>query len=189
MDSLGITGLHVEVQDIELVFVPIAGICPNATSEYQSFVGEVNDALFQVSRTKSTVLMRGFNAHVGIDTDTWKGVIGRAWYGMERKMEWNGTKISVWNMEDARMEWNRKFQEWNGRQSSILPYQFHTRFCAFFTEKYIPMSGGDKKYCHRNIRLQYLRVLFVDKLRYLGCLYCENSVPIALLQVHCNLLH
>ena len=42
--------------------------------------------------------------------------------------KWNGTEISVWNMEDARMEWNGRFQEWNGRQSSILPYQFHTRF-------------------------------------------------------------
>ena len=28
------------------------------------------------------------------------------------------------------MEWNGRFQEWNGRQSSILPYQFHTRFRA-----------------------------------------------------------
>ena len=27
-------------------------------------------------------------------------------------MEWNGTEISVWNMEDARMEWNGRFQEW-----------------------------------------------------------------------------
>ena len=43
-------------------------------------------------------------------------------------MEWNGKEISVWNMEDAEMEWNERFQEWNGRQSSILPYQFHTRF-------------------------------------------------------------
>ena len=85
-------------------------------------------------------------------------------------------EISVWNMEDARMEWNGRFQEWNGRQSSVLPYQFHTTFCAFFTEKYILMSDDDKKYCHRNIQLQYLRVLFVDKLRYLGHLYCENSV-------------
>ena len=42
-------------------------------------------------------------------------------------MEWNGTEISVWNIEDARMEWNGKFREWNGRQSSILSYQFHTR--------------------------------------------------------------
>ena len=64
---------------------------------------------------------------------------------MEWKMEW---KISVWNMEDARMEWNGRFQEWNGRQSSILPYQFHIRFvhCTVFTEKCVglPMSGSDK---------------------------------------------
>ena len=108
---------------------------------------------------------------------------------MEWKMEWNGTEISVWNMEDARMEWNGRFLEWNGRQSSILSYKFHTRFWAFFTEKYTPMSGGDKKYCHKNNQLQYLRVLFVDKLRYLGRLYCENSVLIASLQAHCSLQH
>ena len=41
---------------------------------------------------------------------------------MEWKMEWNGTEISVWNIEDARMEWNGRFQEWNGDN---LPY-FHT---------------------------------------------------------------
>ena len=58
-----------------------------------------------------------------------------AGHGMEWKMEWNGTEISVWNMEDAIMEWNGRFQEWNGRQSSILPYQFHTRFCALYLPK------------------------------------------------------
>ena len=50
-------------------------------------------------------------------------------------MVWNGMEISIWNMEDARMEWNGRFQEWNGRQSSILPYQFHTRFCALYLQK------------------------------------------------------
>ena len=50
-------------------------------------------------------------------------------------MEWNGTEISVWNMEDARMKWNGRFQEWNGRQSSILPYQFQTRFRALHLQK------------------------------------------------------
>ena len=50
-------------------------------------------------------------------------------------MEWNGTEISICNMEDARMEWNKRFQEWNGRQSSILPYQFQTRFCALYLHK------------------------------------------------------
>ena len=48
---------------------------------------------------------------------------------------WYGMEISVWNMEDARMEWNGRFQEWNGRQSSILPYHFHTRFCALYLQK------------------------------------------------------
>ena len=56
-------------------------------------------------------------------------------HGMEWKMEWNGTEISVWNMEDARMEWNGRFQKCNGRQSSILPYQFHTRFRALYLQK------------------------------------------------------
>ena len=55
----------------------IAGICPIATSEYQDFVDEVNEALLRVSRTEFTVLMGDFNAHVGTDTDTWKGVIGK----------------------------------------------------------------------------------------------------------------
>ena len=56
-------------------------------------------------------------------------------HGMEWKMEWNGTEISVWNREDARMEWNGRFQEWSERQSSILPYQFHTRCRALYLQK------------------------------------------------------
>ena len=50
-------------------------------------------------------------------------------------MEWNGTEISVWNMEDARKKWNGRFQKRNGRISSILPYQFHIRFCALYLQK------------------------------------------------------
>ena len=48
------------------------------------------------------------------------------WNGMERKY-----RYGIWNMP----EWNGRFQEWNGRQSSILPYQFHTRFCALHSQK------------------------------------------------------
>ena len=39
------------------------------------FVNEVHGALLRVSATESTVLIGDFNAHVGTDTDTWKGVI------------------------------------------------------------------------------------------------------------------
>ena len=41
------------------------------------------------------------------------------------------------------------------------------------------MPSGDKQYCRRSIQLHYLRVLFVDKSRYFGCLYCANSVRTA----------
>ena len=36
--------------------MPIAGICPNATSKHQAFVDEVNDAPLRVSPTESTAL-------------------------------------------------------------------------------------------------------------------------------------
>ena len=29
-------------------------------------------------------------------------------------------------MEDARMEWGGRFQKWNGRRSTTLPYQIHS---------------------------------------------------------------
>ena len=54
---------------------------------------------------------------------------------MEWKIEWNGTEITERNMEDARMERNERFQEWNGRQSSILSYQFQTRFRSLHLQK------------------------------------------------------
>ena len=52
--------MYVEAQGIGSVIVPIADICPYATSEYQAFVDEVNDALLRVSPTASTVLYGGF---------------------------------------------------------------------------------------------------------------------------------
>ena len=52
-------------------------------------------------------------------------------------MKWNGTEISLWNMEDARMEWNERFQEWNIKQFSILPYQFYTKYRTWHLRKNI----------------------------------------------------
>ena len=61
------------------------------------------------------------------------------WFRAEHGMKWNGKwngmerkfRYGIWKMP----EWNGRFQEWNGRQSSILPYQFHTRFRALFLQK------------------------------------------------------
>ena len=84
---------------------------------------------------------------------------GMVWNGMENGMEWNGN--SVWNMEDARMECNGRFQEWNGRQSSILPYQFRTRFCALLLQKnkylcWVVISNIVTKVFNFNIYANYL---------------------------------
>ena len=67
--------LKLKVLDWSLCLLQV--YASNATSEYHTFVNEVNDALLRVSVTESTVLMGDFNAHVGTDTDTWKGVIGK----------------------------------------------------------------------------------------------------------------
>ena len=77
-------------------------------------------------------------------------------------------------------EWKGRFQEWNERRSSILPYQHHAIFRALFTEKYVRMLSSDKQYWHRSIQLQYLHILFVDKIWYFGGVYCalHHSVRI-----------
>ena len=69
--------LKLKVLDQSLCLLQVGLYVPNATSEYQTFVDEVNDALLRVSLTDPIVLMGDFNAHVGTDTDTWKGVIGK----------------------------------------------------------------------------------------------------------------
>ena len=76
------------------------------------------------------------------------------------------------------MERNGRFQEWNGRQSSILPYRTNSMLDFVYSKIHIDV-GNDKKDCHRSIQLQYQRILFVDKLRYFGCVLCANSVRIA----------
>ena len=55
----------------------IAGVCPNAVSEYLAFVDDVDDAVQRVRSTESTILSGNFNAHIGTDSETWKGMIGR----------------------------------------------------------------------------------------------------------------
>ena len=49
----------------------------NTESQYEAFVGEVEVALGKATSSKSYVLLGDFNAHVGIDSATWKGVLGQ----------------------------------------------------------------------------------------------------------------
>ena len=77
MDSFGITGLYVEAQSTGSVNLPTANIyASDATSKYQAFLDKVNETVLQVSPSEvNAVLMEDFNAQVGTDTDTWKGVM------------------------------------------------------------------------------------------------------------------
>ena len=72
----------------------------------------------------------------------------------------------------------------NGMEWKISRIKWKTLFRTRFLElhlqkKHIRMSSSDKQYCRRSILLQYLRVLFVDKSRYFGCVYSADSVRIA----------
>ena len=46
---------------------------------------------------------------------------------MEWKMKWK-FRDRIWKIP----EWNGRFRKWNGIQSSILPYQLHTRSYALY---------------------------------------------------------
>ena len=47
---------------------------PNAVSEYQPFVDDVNNAIQRVGSTESVTLLGNFNAHIGTGDETWKDV-------------------------------------------------------------------------------------------------------------------
>ena len=92
----------------------------------------VKTEVLYASRNPNRCLLQ-VNGAVLKQVPVWKFKYRWTGHGMEWKIEWK--EISVWNMKDARMEWNGRFQEWNGRQSAILPYQFHTRFGALYLQK------------------------------------------------------
>ena len=55
------------------------------------------------------------------------------WNGIENGMEWNGNFGMKYGRCQNGMEW--KISRMDGKQSSILPYQFHTRFRALYLQK------------------------------------------------------
>ena len=73
--GLRVCMLKLKVVDRSLCLLQV--YAPSTTSEYEDFVDNVNDALLRVSTTESTGLMGDFNAHVGTNTNTWKGVVGK----------------------------------------------------------------------------------------------------------------
>ena len=67
--------LKLKVKDRSLRLLQV--YVPNAVSEYQDYVNDVSDTLRRAGLTESTILLGDFNAHIGTNNETWKGVIGR----------------------------------------------------------------------------------------------------------------
>ena len=67
--------LKLRLQERSLCILQV--YAPNIESQYEAFLEEVEVALGKATSSESLVLLGDFNAHVGIDNATWKGVIGQ----------------------------------------------------------------------------------------------------------------
>ena len=67
--------LKLRLQERSLCILQV--YAPNIESRYEAFLEEVEVALGKATSSESLVLLGDFNAHVGIDNTTWKGVIGQ----------------------------------------------------------------------------------------------------------------
>ena len=67
--------LKLRLQERSLCILQV--YAPNIESHYEAFLEEVEVALGKATSSESLVLLGCFNAHVGIDNATWKGVIGQ----------------------------------------------------------------------------------------------------------------
>ena len=67
--------LKIEVKDRPICLLQV--FVPTVLNEYQAIMDDVNDALQRIGSRESTILLGNFNAHIGTDNETWKGVIGK----------------------------------------------------------------------------------------------------------------
>ena len=72
-ERLAVLRLRIGSRNLALVQI----YAPNDGQEYTTFLDDVAEALETVPPTDSVMLIGDFNAHVGDDDQTWRGVIGR----------------------------------------------------------------------------------------------------------------
>ena len=62
---------------VERVLTMVCSYAPNSSSEYQHFLKSMEKVLERALPGDFIILLGDFNAHVGIDSETWRGVIER----------------------------------------------------------------------------------------------------------------
>ena len=113
------------------------------------------------------------------------------WNGIENGMEWNGNFGMKYGRCQNGMEWNGRFQEWNGRQSSILPFQFHTRFRSLYLQKNtyrcrVVINNIVTEVFNFNTYAYYLSTNVVLRLCTL-CKQCTYCIIVSTLQFNCSI--